>query len=112
MADRPPQFKGFHPAPAKPRPSAAARGYDHGWRVHRDRFLALNPRCQCGAKAQHVDHIIPMAQGGPKWSHSNMQALCASCHGRKTATHDGGFGHAASSPTMTLGTFRRRTAPR
>jgi len=27
------------------------------------------------------------------WDCSRWQALCASCHGRKTAAQDGGFGN-------------------
>jgi 5-methylcytosine-specific restriction protein A len=51
---------------------------------------------QCHAEgrvtaAQHVDHVVPREQGGSDdWA--NLQALCASCHSRKTALEDGGFG--------------------
>ena len=43
-------------------------------------------KCQaCGAEeeALEVDHILPLCLGG-KDETDNMQALCASCHGRKT----------------------------
>lgn len=42
-------------------------------------------------QATDVDHIVPREQGGSdQWS--NLQALCHSCHSKKTATEDGGFG--------------------
>ena len=31
-----------------------------------------------------TDHIIPIEEGGDKWDWDNFQALCKSCHGRKT----------------------------
>jgi 5-methylcytosine-specific restriction protein A len=40
-----------------------------------------------------TDHIVPVSAGGDD-DRANLQALCASCHSRKTATEDGGFGHA------------------
>jgi 5-methylcytosine-specific restriction protein A len=41
-----------------------------------------------------VDHIIPhKGNKGLFWTRFNHQALCKSCHDRKTATEDGGFGH-------------------
>lgn len=32
----------------------------------------------------HVDHVTPLADGGAD-APDNMQALCAECHGDKTA---------------------------
>jgi 5-methylcytosine-specific restriction endonuclease McrA len=43
--------------------------------------------------ATRVDHIEP--HGGNEelfWRESNHQSLCESCHNRKTAIFDGGFG--------------------
>lgn len=34
--------------------------------------------------AEHVDHIIPVNQGGDFWDAMNHQSLCASCHSAKT----------------------------
>jgi 5-methylcytosine-specific restriction protein A len=41
-----------------------------------------------------VDHITPH-KGNRElfWDESNWQALCKSCHDRKTAKEDGGFGN-------------------
>lgn len=80
------------------RGSAASRGYGSKWRREREIYLAKNPVCVEHRSrgrivaASVVDHIIPH-KGDDKlfWSRSNWQALCKSCHDRKTATEDGGF---------------------
>jgi 5-methylcytosine-specific restriction enzyme A len=75
------------------RPSAGARGYGAEWRDVRVAHLARSPWCQvCGRAGSVVDHIIPRAAGGTD-DPSNLQTLCARCHGQKTARHDGGFGN-------------------
>jgi 5-methylcytosine-specific restriction protein A len=43
--------------------------------------------------AECVDHVVPLRHGGSN-DESNLQALCASCHSRKTVLRDGGFGRA------------------
>jgi 5-methylcytosine-specific restriction protein A len=41
--------------------------------------------------ANEVDHIKSKSQGGKdEWD--NLQALCKSCHSRKTAAEDDGYG--------------------
>ncbi|ELK38933.1 HNH endonuclease, partial [Brevibacillus agri BAB-2500] len=41
-----------------------------------------------------VDHIVPHKGDMRKfWDRMNWQALCASCHSKKTAKEDGGFGN-------------------
>ena len=82
------------------RPSAAKRGYNRNWSAARRSFLAVNPWCaECERKgtmtaAAEVDHIKPH-RGDMElfWNLDNMQPLCKSCHSRKTATEDGGFGY-------------------
>ena len=75
------------------------------WRTERAAFLHDHPLCvECERHdlirpAGVVDHIDP--HGGDEtvfWDRSRWQALCASCHGRKTAARDGGFGNARRSP--------------
>lgn len=82
---------------AGPRPSPSKRGYGDGWpearlkALDRDQYLCTT----CGAalpKDAPVDHITPIARGGSRLGLHNLQSLCIYCHGRKTATHDGGFG--------------------
>lgn len=80
---------------ANERGSAAERGYDSRWRKARTRFLKVHTFCvTCKAegnlvKAAVVDHVIPH-RGDEKlfWDESNWQALCKSCHDRKTMTED------------------------
>ena len=82
------------------RESAAIRGYGRQWQQARLDFLALNPLCKiCESQgivkaAKVVDHITPH-KGDARlfWDRSNWQPLCSSCHSRKTAAEDGGFGN-------------------
>lgn len=46
------------------------------------------------ARATVLDHIVPhKGDYGLFWDKGNWQPLCATCHNRKTATEDGGFGN-------------------
>jgi 5-methylcytosine-specific restriction protein A len=74
------------------RPSAAKRGYDGRWRKAREGYLRKHPLCvlcEAGKRvvvATVVDHIVPH-RGDDRlfWDSSNWQALCKTCHDRKTA---------------------------
>lgn len=77
----------------KQRGSASARGYDAKWRKAREQYLRRNQCCvHCDLyfgrieEAAAVDHIIEHnGQGDPLfWDETNYQALCESCHNRKT----------------------------
>lgn len=77
------------------RKSASKRGYDYRWRKARGRYLKANPLCvKCLKKervieATVVDHIIPHREDKKLfWDESNWQALCKSCHDKKTMTTD------------------------
>ncbi|CAG9184237.1 HNH endonuclease [Cupriavidus respiraculi] len=82
------------------RGSSAARGYGGKWQRERAEYLKANPICVEHRKAGRivpatvVDHIVPH-KGDQRlfWRRSNWQALCKSCHDRKTAREDGGFGN-------------------
>lgn len=57
------------------------------WEYTRRRQLFLFPLCVmqepgCTRIATHVDHVDP---DGPDFDFANLQSLCASCHGVKTA---------------------------
>lgn len=80
------------------RPSSSKRGYNAKWRAASKSYLFDNPLCvDCRSRgiiksAECVDHIIPH-KGDMKlfWSRRNWQALCHSCHSRKTAKEDSSF---------------------
>ena len=82
------------------RGSAAARLYGARWRKASKAFLAGKLCKVCEERgiiklATATDHIIPH-RGSRKlfWDRTNWQPLCKTCHDRKTATEDGGFGRA------------------
>ncbi len=68
------------------------------WRRLRNNFLIEHPFCEeCQrqgrlTKATVVDHIVPIQQGGALLEESNLQALCASCHGSKSIKEGSRFG--------------------
>lgn len=75
------------------RPTAAQRGYGSRWQKARAGYLRKHPLCvQCMERegrpvpATVVDHIVPHKGDMKKfWDRSNWQALCATCHNKKTA---------------------------
>lgn len=83
--------------------NAHQRGYTREWRKVSRAFLQANPVCSgfdsiCEERglvrpATEVDHIVPH-RGNMRifWDQTNWQALCHTCHSRKTAREDGGFG--------------------
>lgn len=72
------------------RGAGAARTSYHNrrFRALRDAFMRAHPICACCKldAATDLDHI-ERHKGDPRlfWDQSNWQALCASCHRRKTA---------------------------
>ena len=84
------------------RESSNARGYGAAWRKIRKAFLEYTAERQawhwaccviCLAqgrrvRATDVDHIVRRALGGTD-DFDNLQALCHSCHSRKTAKEVG-----------------------
>lgn len=81
----------------KPRPSSAQQGYGSAWRAVRDAFIQANLICvcpsfrgcrhapgRCGARSTDADHLEEAPEGGKPADDSRLQALCHSCHWRKT----------------------------
>ena len=73
----------------RPNPRTNAR-----YRRARRAFLAAQPYCvACRAKgvtmpSAELDHVVPLADGGPLWDEANWQALCESCHDVKSANEN------------------------
>lgn len=47
-------------------------------------YHRLGSPIPCRAPTTQVDHVIALDDGGPPLDRTNLRALCASCHGRKT----------------------------
>lgn len=81
------------------RPSARRRGYDGPWRRIAAEHLELEPWCRSHLerglhiRATEVDHILTRRAGGSD-DHSNLRSLCKSCHSRRTALEQSGWGGA------------------
>jgi len=82
------------------RGSSTKRGYGYRWQKYREQYLKEHPLCVMDCEAEGrvtasttVDHIIPH-KGDQElfWDPDNHHAGCKTCHDRKTATQDGGFG--------------------
>jgi 5-methylcytosine-specific restriction protein A len=82
------------------RPSARRRGYDAGWERIAAEHLELEPWCRFHlergehVRATEVDHILARRAGGTD-DHDNLRSLCKSCHSRRTAIDQSGWGGAA-----------------
>lgn len=81
----------WHPQPKRLTPRE--RGYGPEHRRWARQVLAASPICPCGAPATDADHIVAVRVGGDPLDLGNGIGLCRSCHSRKTAAMDGGFGN-------------------
>jgi 5-methylcytosine-specific restriction protein A len=85
-------YRGRCPEHSRERPHVIrskeeGRIYDRRrWALLRRKRLSLNSICQaCGDElARDVDHVVPIEQGGAPFDLANTQALCGSCHSKKT----------------------------
>lgn len=90
------------------RGTAASRGYDHRWRKLRQMYLAAHPLCvECEriglvTAATDVDHIRAKRHGGTD-DEDNLQALCHTCHSRKTARERGNTNMSQTIVTIVAG---------
>lgn len=80
--------------------SAHQRGYTRRWLAASRDYRRRNPWCARHLELGKVvpgtqtDHVIPhKGDPGLFWNEDNWQNLCSHCHGIKTATEDGGYGH-------------------
>ena len=82
------------------------------WRDHvRPAKLAADPLCQrCkylarATAAEHVDHRIPLRQGGASFDWANLVSLCRPCHSSKTQCEQAGepFPEVAASAAEPIG---------
>ena len=65
----------------------AAPRYPPQWKRVRDAYLAAEPWCaHCGTRAEEVDHVVSLADGGDPLDPANLQSLCRGCHRAKTGT--------------------------
>lgn len=78
----------------------SSKPYNSRWQKARKVFLLDYPCCAEHLKqkeyvpATHVDHIVPHCGNNELfWNRNNWQSLCHSCHSKKTASKDGGFGN-------------------
>jgi 5-methylcytosine-specific restriction protein A len=76
----------------RPRREGKRRYNRSDWKGKRARYLAKHPLCEargCLRFAEEVDHKDG-DNTNDRWS--NYQALCKSCHSKKTVRENGGFG--------------------
>ena len=68
------------------RDKGIAAMYGHRWAKASKAYLAEHPFCvKCNGFAEHTDHIDShRGDVNSFWNEDNWQALCASCHGKKT----------------------------
>lgn len=81
------------------------------WRRIRLQILERDDyRCQivaanCTTAANHVDHIVPVEQGGAPYDPANLRAACQRCNvGRRNSLHDrDGWRNVATRITLVYG---------
>jgi len=73
------------------RGNSTARGYDEQWRQLRAEYARAHPWCEACAldglrvAVAIVDHRQPIRRGGARLDPRNLESLCRSHHGKKTA---------------------------
>ena len=90
-----PDHKPLHKADYKRKHPEYNRLYTSSrWRAYRQMYLAAHPLCVnyigCHAASTVLDHIKDH-DGNYElfWDHTNHQAMCATCHNKKTASTKG-----------------------
>jgi 5-methylcytosine-specific restriction protein A len=84
------------------RPPRSVPTWDPRWKALRAAHLAAHPICvgfgssreRCSSRATIADHVVPERVAPERaLDPGNIEGLCASCHGRKTAARDTAFGN-------------------
>lgn len=78
------------PAP-KFDPSWKAKPFNHKgylgnrWRIMRERWLRVNPKCaDCGSVGEEVHHLVPRAIAPERrFDFKNLCTLCRRCHAER-----------------------------
>jgi 5-methylcytosine-specific restriction endonuclease McrA len=70
------------------------RAYDHNWQRVRLAIIARDGCCQlrlpgCTGGADHVDHIVPLSEGGARLDPDNLRASCQWCNLSRGANRAG-----------------------
>jgi hypothetical protein len=85
---------GYCPVPACPEKKPCkkhVRPRGARWQKVRHVILRRDVWCQwpagCSNFAEQVDHIVPLAFGGPAWAQSNLRGLCREHHRQATRAH-------------------------
>ena len=87
----------------------AKRAYDHNWRAIRLQILERDGHaCQvrgprCKGKANHVDHIVPLAEGGDRLNPDNLRAACGPCNTGRGNTRAAELAAALERPAPAAG---------
>jgi hypothetical protein len=114
MPSRIPTFRPSRLIQPVPRRTSRQRGYDAAWEKFRRWFATVVPAI-CGASLEnplpipspltpdpfpcgragpsaemHLDHKVPLSEGGARLDPDNVQWLCRKCHNRKTALETNG----------------------
>lgn len=55
------------------------------WVLDRDRWVCQINGPTCTRHATVVDHVVPVADGGPYVDPSNLRAACVTCNGQRSA---------------------------
>lgn len=104
------EHKPLHPD----RPSAAKRGYSSKWQRVSKAYLRKHQLCvKCMAEGKYVtatvvDHIVPhRGDHYLMWSDTNWQALCKSCHDRKTGNEVTAYLQAVLGTARSSGLWHR-----
>ena len=67
----------------------SVRPYDHHWQqvrlviLTRDMYACQLRLDGCEGRATHVDHIIPLSEGGQRLDPHNLRASCEKCNLRR-----------------------------